>query len=112
MLSWWLEELELGAKNRGIKDLKDMSIDKLLSILDASESIKEAEAIKSIRKESFEANSIPKKKLLMLIRFLKTKTLKIEHWEIQETFSGLQKDIKNRALGDLRNLFRLKKKEH
>ena len=89
-----------------------MSIDKLLSIFDASESIKEAEAIKSIRKESFEANSIPKKKLLMLIRFLKTKTLKIEHWEIQETFSGLQKDIKNRALGDLRNLFRLKKKEH
>ena len=56
-----------------------MSIDKLLSILDASESIKEAEAIKSIRKESFEANSIPKKKLLMLIRYLKTKTLKIEH---------------------------------
>ena len=56
-----------------------MSIDKLLSILDASESIKEAEAIKSIIKESFEANRIPKKKLLMLIRYLKTKTLKIEH---------------------------------
>ena len=57
-----------------------MSIDKLLSMLDASESIKESEAIKGIRKESFDANKIPK-----------------------------IKDVKDRALGDLRNVFRLKK---
>ena len=77
MLSWRLEELELGAENRGIKDYKSMSIDKLLSMLDASESIKESEAIKGIRKESFDATKI--------------------------------KDVKDRALGDTRNLFRSQK---
>ena len=35
-----LKELELNAKNRGIKGYKSMSIDKLLIILDASEPIK------------------------------------------------------------------------
>ena len=80
MLSWRLEELELGTENRGIKDYKSMSIDKLLSMLDASESIKESEAIKGIRKESFDANKIPK-----------------------------IKDVKDRALGYTRNLFRSQK---
>ena len=36
-----LEELELKAKNKGIKGYKNMPINKLLSILDASEPIKE-----------------------------------------------------------------------
>ena len=41
MLSQLLEGLELRAKNRGIKGYKGMLINKLLSILDASEPIKE-----------------------------------------------------------------------
>ena len=41
MLIKSLEELELEAKNRGIKGYKSMLINKLLSILDASEPIKE-----------------------------------------------------------------------
>ena len=40
MLKLLLKELELKAKNRGIKDYKSVSIGKLLSILDKSEQIK------------------------------------------------------------------------
>ena len=35
-----LKELEIKAKNRGIKDHKSLSIDKLLSILNKSEQVK------------------------------------------------------------------------
>ena len=41
MSSQSFEELELEAKTRSIKDYKSMAIKKLLSILDASEPIKE-----------------------------------------------------------------------
>ena len=34
MLNMSLKELELKSKNKGIKDYKDLSINKLLSILD------------------------------------------------------------------------------
>ena len=40
MLSLSLKELEQKAKNRGIKDYKCLSIDKLLSIFDKSEQVK------------------------------------------------------------------------
>ena len=40
MLNLLLKELELKAKNRGIKGYKSMSIDKLLSTLDKSEKAK------------------------------------------------------------------------
>lgn len=40
VLNLSLKELELNVKNRGIKDYIRMSIDKLLSILDATEPIK------------------------------------------------------------------------
>ena len=40
MLNLPLKELEVKAKNKGVKDYKTMSIDKLLSVLDASEKIK------------------------------------------------------------------------
>ena len=39
MLNLPLKDLEVKAKNKGIKDYKTMSIDKLLSVLDALESI-------------------------------------------------------------------------
>ena len=55
MLNLPLKDLEVKAKNKGIKDYKTMSIDKLLSVLDASE-------------------SVPKtyKKIIILITYLKT----------------------------------------
>ena len=53
MLNLSLKELELKAKNRGIKDYKSLSIDKLLSILDKSEQVKKSKAIKDMRKENF-----------------------------------------------------------
>ena len=40
MLNLPLKDLEVKAKNKGVKDYKTMSIDKLLSVLDASEKIK------------------------------------------------------------------------
>ena len=40
MLNLPLKELEVKAKNKGVKDYKTMSIDKLLSVLDAPEKIK------------------------------------------------------------------------
>ena len=41
MLNLSLKELELKEKKRGIKDYKSMPIDKLLSILDKPEQVKE-----------------------------------------------------------------------
>ena len=55
MTSPLLEELELTAKNKGIKDYKRMSIHKLLSILDASEPIKENSDVNKI----FEDTKLP-----------------------------------------------------
>ena len=47
-----LKKLKLITKNRRIKGYKNISKDKLLSILKASEPIKENEIIKDIRKKS------------------------------------------------------------
>ena len=58
MLNLSLKELELEAKNRGIKGYKSMSIDKLLSILHVSEPIKTSKTIRDIRKENFDADKI------------------------------------------------------
>ena len=58
MLNLSLKELELKTKNRGIKDYKSLSIDKLLSIIDKSEQVKKAKAIKDIRKENFNIDKI------------------------------------------------------
>ena len=52
MLNLSLKELDVKAEIRDIKDYKSISIDKLLSILDASEPIKQTKAIKDIRKEN------------------------------------------------------------
>ena len=70
MLNLLLKELELKAKNRGIKDYKSMSIDKLLSIIDASVSIKRNKSTKGIRK-----------RIIILIKYLKA----------QENFFGYKK---------------------
>ena len=58
MLTLSLKELELKAKNRGIKDYKSVSIDKLLSMLDKSEQVKETKVIRDIRKENFNNDKI------------------------------------------------------
>ena len=50
MLNLSLKESELKAKNIGIKDYKNLSIDKLLSMLDKSEQVKKTKAIRDIRK--------------------------------------------------------------
>ena len=46
-----LKELELTAKNRGIKSYKIMSKDKLLRKLDKSEQVKKPKATRDIRKK-------------------------------------------------------------
>ena len=53
MLNLSRKELELKAKNRGVKDYKSVPIDKLLGILDKSEQVKETKAIRDTRKENF-----------------------------------------------------------
>ena len=58
MLNLSLKELSLGAKSRGIKDYK--SINKLLSILNTSEPVKENKTIQDIRKENFNIDEILK----------------------------------------------------
>ena len=58
MLNLSLKEFELKAKNRGIKGNKSISIDKLLSILDASEPVKKTKAIRDIIKEDSDADKI------------------------------------------------------
>ena len=40
MLNLLIKVLELGTKNRGVKDYKILSIDQLLSIVDKSEQVK------------------------------------------------------------------------
>ena len=50
MLNLSLKQLQLKITNKGINDYKSMSIDKLLSILDASKSIKINKTTKDIRK--------------------------------------------------------------
>ena len=52
------------AKNRGINGHKSISIDKLLSIIDISEPIKDKKPIRDIRKENFDASKILKDPLL------------------------------------------------
>ena len=51
MLNLSLKELKLNAKNRGIKGYRSMSKDKLLSMLNTPEPIKENKSIKDIRKK-------------------------------------------------------------
>ena len=51
-----LKEIEQRAKNRGIKDYKRLSIDKLLSILNESEWVKKTKAVRDIRKEKFDSD--------------------------------------------------------
>ena len=43
MLNLWLDELKLIAKNRDIKDYESMFKDRLLSVPNVSESVKESE---------------------------------------------------------------------
>ena len=50
MLNLPLKEKELKAKNRGIKGYRNMSADKLLSIVNNSEQVKKTKAIRYIRK--------------------------------------------------------------
>ena len=45
-----LKESNLISKNRGVKDNKSMFLDKLLSIVDASEPIRKNETIKDTKK--------------------------------------------------------------
>ena len=54
------ERIKTNCKNRGIKGYKNMSKDKLLSICNAPESIKENETIKDIRKENSNIDDILK----------------------------------------------------
>ena len=70
LLNLSLNELKLIAKNRGIKGYKNMSEDRLLSVLNAAESVKENEkknfaGIESIRNEDYDANKILKKRITM-----------------------------------------------
>ena len=53
-----LKELRATAKIRDIKDYKNVPKDKLLSMLDKSEKVKETKAIRYIRKENFNSNKI------------------------------------------------------
>ena len=50
MLNLSLKELKTESKNRSIKGLKGMSIDKLLGILDKLELVKKTQDIRGIRK--------------------------------------------------------------
>lgn len=50
MLNLSLKELKTELKNRSIKGLKGMSIDKLLGILDKLELVKKTQDIRGIRK--------------------------------------------------------------
>ena len=52
MLNLSLNDLKLIAKSRGIKGIKSMSEDRLLSALNASESVKENEAHEILRKKN------------------------------------------------------------
>ena len=58
MLNLSLKELKLIAKNRDIKGYKVMSKDKLLSMRNTPEPIKENKPIKDIRKENFDNDKI------------------------------------------------------
>ena len=58
MLDLSLKQLRTNGKIRDIKDYKSMSKDKLLSMLNKSEQIKETKAIRDIRKENFNGDKI------------------------------------------------------
>ena len=60
MLNSSLKESKLIAKNKGIKGYKSMSKDKLLSILNMPEPIKENKTSKDINKENFNIDEILK----------------------------------------------------
>ena len=60
MLNLSLKELKVIAKNRGIKGYKNISKDKLLSIVNAPEPIKENKTIKDIGKENYNTDEILK----------------------------------------------------
>ena len=60
MLNLSLKELKVIAKNRGIKGYKNMSKDKLLSMLNTPKPVKEKKTIKNIRKEHFNIDKILK----------------------------------------------------
>ena len=70
-----LEDLELQVKSRGIKGYKSMSIDKLFSILDASQRIKENKPIRDIRKENPNTDCKISKKTRNLFRLEKDKNI-------------------------------------
>ena len=85
MLNFTLKELELKAKNRGIKGYKSTPIDKLLSIFDKSVQVKK-KVIRDIRKEDFSSDQ----------------TLK----SIKKLFSQEKhNDINDEALKDIRSLY-------
>ena len=90
MLNLSLKELELKAKNRGIKGYKSMSIDKLLSILDKSEQAKKNKALRDIRKEN-----VNNDKTLESV----TNLLRLEK----------DKGITDKVFKDIRSLYGLKK---
>ena len=94
MSSQSLEELELKAKNRGVKGYRSMPINKLLSILDASKPLKENfedtkpsfksknKTIREIRKENHDEHKI--------LRDLDvTFDLEKDHYKPQKTVDAL-----------------------
>ena len=92
MLNLSLKELELKAKNRGIKDYKSMPIDKLLSILDKLEQVRKTKAIRDIRKQHFNNDKMLK--------------------SIRELFRPEKdKGINDKVLKDIRSLYGLKIKK-
>ena len=58
MLNLSVKELEVKAKNRGIKVYESLSIDKLLSIFDKSEKAKKTKAVKDVRKANFNSDKM------------------------------------------------------
>ena len=85
MLNLSLKKLELKAKNRGITGYQCMSIYELLSILDDSDPVKKTKTIRDIYKK-INTDKIPKST---------GKLFRLEEY----------KDIKDRALGDIKTLF-------
>ena len=65
-----LKESNLISKNTGVKDNKSMFLDKLLSIVDASDPIRKNETIKDTKKY-LETGDLSNK-ILILIKYLKT----------------------------------------
>lgn len=103
MLNLSLKELKTESKNRSIKGLKGMSIDKLLGILDKLEPVKKTQDIRGIRKKPYK-----QKKLFRLEK--RRDYENIASGDKRNLFRlEKDKDKQDRALGDIRNLFRSKR---